>query len=233
MKLSACRFNHPIMHRVESSRFLPLTSTFIAPRRAALIHVEGTFRDNEHTVIGRQLHDHADVPGYEKAAGTEVLRALPVWSRRLGLSGKCDIVEVNLKRPFELKKSRFSPRNINSLYPVEYKKGKRRKFDNDDAQLCAQALCLEEMFRLDIPRGAIFHARSKRRREVEFTKELRRLTEQAIEAVHRLIEEEMVPQAVHKPQCSECSLFDHCLPEITSAPPTLALAYQEVFDISE
>ena len=200
------------------------------PRRAALIHVEGVFSDNEHTVIGSQFHEHADAPGYEKAAGAEVLRALPVWSRRLELSGKCDIVEVKLKDPSKRGKPRFSPGNINSLYPVEYKKGKRRKFDNDDAQLCAQALCLEEMFGLDIPRGAIFHASSKRRREVEFTENLRRLTEQAIEAAHRLIEEETVPQAVHKPPCSECSLFDHCLPEITGAPPTLARAYRDVFD---
>ena len=198
-------------------------------RRAALIHVEGTFTDNEHTVIGSQLHELAHVPGYEKVAGREVLRALPVWSCRLGLSGKCDIVEVKLKNLSRLKKSRFSPGNIDSLYPVEYKKGRRRKFDNDDAQLCAQALCLEEMFGRDIPKGAIFHAKSKRRREVEFTEELRRLTEQVIGAMHRLIEQEMVPNAVHKPQCLECSLFDHCLPEITSVPPTLARAYQKVF----
>ena len=144
-------------------RTIPLSAInqyLYCPRRAALIHVEGTFSNNEHTVIGSQLHEHADVPGYEKAAGTEVLRALPVWSRRLGLSGKCDIVEVKLKGPSKLRTPRFFPENINSLYPVEYKKGKRRKFDNDDAQLCAQALCLEEMFGMDIPRGAIFHAKA-------------------------------------------------------------------------
>ena len=87
------------------------------------------------------------------------------------------------------------------------------------------------MFGLDIPKGAIFHARSKRRREVEFTENLRCLTEQAIEAIHWLIEEEKVPPAVHKPQCSECSLFDQCLPEITSVPPKLERVYREVFDI--
>ncbi len=188
------------------------------PRRAGLIQVEGTFTDNEHTLVGRQFHEQADVPGYEIVKGVTLLRALPVWSERLGLSGKCDIVE------------RYSD---GSLVPVEFKKGRRRKFDNDDAQLCAQALCLEEMFGLDIPRGAIFHASSKRRREVAFTDNLRCLTEQAIEAVHRLIEEETVPNAVHKPQCSQCSLFDHCLPEVTSSPPTLARAYRSVFDTAE
>ena len=202
-------------------RIIPLSAInqyLYCPRRAALIHVEGTFTDNEHTLIGSQLHEQADVPGYETVKGVTLLRALPVWSARLGLNGKCDIVE---RHP------------DGSLVPVEFKKGKRRKFDNDDAQLCAQALCLEEMFGLNIAKGAIFHARSKRRREVEFTEDLRCLTEQAIEAMHRLIEEEKVPPAVHKPQCSECSLFDHCLPEITSTPPKLERVYREVFDIVE
>ena len=198
---------------------LSLLNDFLyCQRRAALKAIEGWRGTNEHTVVGDSVHEQADVSGYETVKGVTLLRALPVWSDRLGLNGKCDIVE---RHP------------DGSLVPVEFKKGKRRKFDNDDAQLCAQALCLEEMFGLDISQGAIFHAKSKRRREVEFTQELRRFTEQAIEAVHRLIEEEAVPQAVHKPQCSECSLFDHCLPEITSAPPTLGRAYRAVFDTTE
>ena len=184
-------------------------------RRAALKAIEGWRGANVHTVLGYNVHERVDVSGYETAKGVTLLRALPVWSDRLLLNGKCDIVE------------RYPG---GSLVPVEFKKGKRRKFDNDDTQLCAQALCLEEMFGLDIPRGAIFHASSKRRREVEFTDELRRLTEQTVEAVHRLIEVEAVPQAVHKPQCSECSLFDHCLPEVTSAPPALVRASLDVFE---
>ena len=183
-------------------------------RRAALKAVEGWRGTNVHTVLGDSAHEQADVSGYETVGDVTLLRALPVWSDRLRLSGRCDIVE---RHP------------AGSLFPVEFKKGRRRKFDNDDAQLCAQALCLEEMFGQDIPRGAIFHASSKHRREVVFTEELRRLTEQAVEAVHRLVEAEAVPNAIHKPQCSECSLFDHCLPEITSAPYALARAYRDVY----
>ena len=195
---------------------LSLLNDFLyCQRRAALKAIEGWRGTNEHTVVGDSVHEQADISGYETVKGVTLLRALPVWSDRLGLNGKCDIVE---RHP------------DGSLVPVEFKKGRRRKFDNDDAQLCAQALCLEEMFRIDIHRGAIFHARSKRRREVEFTQDLRELTEQAIEAMHRLIEEESVPRAVYKPQCSECSLFDHCLPEITSAPRTLLQAGESVFD---
>ena len=202
-------------------RIIPLSAInqyLYCPRRAGLIHIEGLFTHNEHTVIGSRLHERADISGYETVRGVTLLRALPVWSDRLGLSGKCDVVERHAD---------------GSLVPVEYKKGRRRKFNNDDAQLCAQAFCLEEMFSREVPQGAIFHARSKRRREVEFTKELRRFTEEALEAVHQLIEEETVPQAVYKPQCSECSLFENYMPEITSSPPVIAQIGRGVFETTD
>jgi CRISPR-associated exonuclease Cas4 len=150
------------------------------------------------------------------AKGVKLLRALPVFSDRLGLSGKCDIVEVE--------------ENQKSLRPVEYKKGKRRQFENDDAQLCAQALCLEEMFGVAVGRGAVFHAASKRRREVEFTPELRKVTEDALTELHGLIASGSVPAAVFKPACEECSLFNICLPKMTSHPPGLARAARELFE---
>ena len=206
------------------------------PRRAALIHVEGIFEENEHTIRGDIAHEHADLPGYELAKGVTLLRALPVWSERLGLSGKCDIVEVHpvaaevtrltslLAQPSTpnsqtLTSAKSEPPHVGcykALIPVEYKKGRRRQFDNDDAQLCAQALCLEEMFGIVVDSGAVFHAASKRRREVEFTAELRHLTENAIAELHRLIEQAHVPSAVFKPACEECSLFDICLPKVTN-----------------
>ena len=198
------------------------------PRRAALIHVEGIFTDNAHTLIGRHNHEHADLPGYENIKGTQVWRALPVWSRTLGLSGKCVIVEVQFK-----KHARGSPKTIETLHPVEYKKGKRRQFDNDDAQLCAQALCLEEMFGIDIPAGAIFHNATQRRREVEFTDELRAKTKATITALHQLLETQLTPPAVLKPQCAECSLYENCLPEFTSQPTALAKANQELFTAND
>lgn len=168
-----------------------------------MIHVEGVFEDNHHTLRGDIVHEHADLPGYELAKGVTLLRALPVFSERLGLSGKCDIVE---QRPG------------GSLYPVEFKVGRRREFENDDAQLCAQALCLEEMFRLKIPHGAIFHAESKRRREVEFSADLRQRTEQGVAELRALLTAESVPPARYiEGRCEECSLFDICLPKATSA----------------
>jgi CRISPR-associated exonuclease Cas4 len=193
------------------------------PRRAALIHVEGIFRENQHTILGELAHEHADLPGYEVAKGVTLLRALPVWSERLGLSGKCDVVERHAD---------------GTLAPVEYKKGKRRAFQNDDAQLCAQAICLEEMFGRPIERGAVFHAASKRRREVEFTTELRALVERSLAELRGLLDPQpspggpssgeapislpgplnpqRAPPAVFRPACEECSLFEICLPKAAS-----------------
>lgn len=184
--------------------FLPLSllNDFLyCNRRAALKIVEGWRSANEHTNRGDIVHEHADLAGYEVVKGATLLRALPVWSEQLGLNGKCDIVEQ---------------RSDGSYFPVEFKLGKRRQWQNDDVQLCAQAICLEEMFAISVPRGAIFHADSKRRREVEFTPELRAGTMDAASQLHQLLASGRVPPAVFKPACEECSLFDHCLPKATS-----------------
>lgn len=201
-----------------------LNQYLFCPRRAALIHVEGIFKDNQHTLRGDIVHEHADLAGYEVAKGVTLLRALPVWSERLGLSGKCDIVE---QRP------------DGSWFPVEFKLGKRRQWENDDVQLCAQALCLEEMLGMTIPRGAVFHAESKRRREVEFTHDLRSRTEHAIDEVHALLSPvdthsrpqapSRIPPAVFKPACEECSLFEICLPKATCVENRAGRLCRELF----
>jgi len=136
-------------------------------------------------------------------------------STNLSKPGKVATAELFGEAPNTTREARALPA-ITKLVPVEYKKGKRRQFDNDDAQLCAQALCLEEMFGIVVDSGAVFHATRKRRREVEFTAELRHLTENAIAELHRLIEQAHVPSAVFKPACEECSLFDICLPKVTN-----------------
>jgi CRISPR-associated exonuclease Cas4 len=191
-----------------------LNDYLYCPRRAGLKIIEGWRAENEHTVRGDIVHEHADLPGYEVAKNVTLLRALPVFSERLALSGKCDVIERHAD---------------GSLLPVEYKKGKRRQFENDDAQLCAQALCLEEMFSVTVPRGAVFHAESKRRRDVIFTPELRTLTEQAITELRRLMDTEQAPPAQFKPACEECSLFNICLPRVTSQPAALHRASTELF----
>ena len=118
---------------------------------------------------------------------------------RYGLAGKADIVEMRDGEPI----------------PVEYKKGRRRRFENDDIQLCAQALCLEEMFMTEVSVGYVYHAASRRRREVLFDWRLRAETERTIKAVRQLLAEGRVPPAELKPRCDGCSLRAICMPELT------------------
>lgn len=216
MRSTPCFTGYPFADRAPSEPLsLSLLNDFLyCPRRAALKAVDGCWGENVHTVKGELAHEHADLPGYEVAKGVKLLRALPVFSERLRLSGKCDIVERN---------------GDGALCPVEYKKGPTRKFINDDVQLCAQALCLEEMFGKPAPRGAVFHAASKRRRDVEFTPQLRKTTEEAVSALHLLVNAETIPQAVFKPACEECSLYEICLPKLTSRPGGLAQAAKRLF----
>jgi CRISPR-associated exonuclease Cas4 len=180
-----------------------LNQYVFCPRRCALMHIDGIWADNEHTTLGSLLHNHTDTSGYETDGDVKLLRALPLYSLRYGLTGKADIVEVRGGVPL----------------PVEYKKGRRRQFDNDDIQLCAQAFCLEEMFGVSVPEGAIYHATSKRRRKVLFAAALRQETEQTITAVRRLLVSVRVPPAELKPRCSGCSLRPMCLPELTGRRP--------------
>jgi CRISPR-associated exonuclease Cas4 len=175
-------------------------------RRCALIHIEGVFIENVYTLEGSLAHQATDTPGYESAAGVRVVRALPLYSKRLRLVGKADIVEFRGEVP----------------YPVDYKRGKRKKWVNDDVQLCAQGMCLEEMLGCPVPRGAVFHAQSRRRREVEFTASLRAATMAAIERLRRLWTGRIVPRAEVKPQCEGCSLREICLPELAGGCSALA-----------
>jgi CRISPR-associated exonuclease Cas4 len=165
------------------------------PRRAFLIHVEGVFIDNEHTVLGDLAHEHVDFPGYEQRAGWRLLRALLLFSDKLGLSGKADLVEVRYA-PFESQISNPKsemPLRVIAARPVEYKKGPKRSFDNDKVQLCAQALCLEEMFGVTVDAGAIFYAQSQRRSDVPFDDALRTRTLSSISDLRSLISDSASP----------------------------------------
>jgi CRISPR-associated exonuclease Cas4 len=177
------------------------------PRRCALMQIEGIWADNEHTILGSAAHQNIDLSGYEVDRGVRIVRSLPVFSVSLGIAGIADVVE-------------FHP---DKIVPVEYKKGRRRRFQNDDIQVCAQAMCLEEMFSCLIERGFVFHAASKRRREVICNQTLRSVVRESIEGVRRLIAESKVPAAHLRPQCDGCSLHQICLPELTDPENLLRL----------
>ncbi|MBC7369744.1 MAG: CRISPR-associated protein Cas4 [Undibacterium sp.] len=193
------------------ARPLPLSALnhyLYCERRAYLIHAERVFVDNEHTLLGNLAHAAVDTPGYEHRAGWELLRALPLFSDTLGLSGKADLVEI--------RRDPTDSARIAEARPVEYKKGPARRWANDHVQLCAQALCLEEMFGLRIDAGLIFHVASALRTEVAFDDALRALTVATLSNLRSQISNPTAPPAQLKPQCDGCSLRGICMPEATT-----------------
>ena len=168
------------------------------PRQWALIHLEQAWAENRLTAEGRLLHDRADLPGQVRRHQVRTIRGLTLLSRRLRLTGRADVVE-------------FRP----EPYPVEYKRGKRKPTDCDLVQLCAQALCLEEMLAVSVPRGAIFYGEPRRRVDVEFSPALRARTEELAATMHRLYEARETPPALFGKHCGNCSLVDRCLPSAT------------------
>ena len=168
------------------------------PRQCGLIHLEQAFEDNIHTARGQAVHHLVDTPGYEIKSGVRVERALPVWSDRHNLIGKADLVE-------------FHPDG--SIYPVEFKHGAKRQKLHDDIQLAAQAMCLEDMLGRPVPKGAIFHASSHRRREVVITPALKQLVIETADAIRAMLAAGKLPPPVNDARCKECSLKDICQPE--------------------
>jgi CRISPR-associated exonuclease Cas4 len=199
--------------RVDEPDPIPLSALqhwCYCPRQCALIHVEQVFAENLHTLRGQAVHKQVDAPGVETRAGLRVERALPIWSDRLGLIGKADVVEFEAD---------------GTPYPVEYKVGSRAKAAwiaaCDDLQLAAQALCLEEMTGKPVPAGALFYAKSKRRRVVAIDAALRRRVEEAVAAVRALLATTVLPAPTLDARCEKCSLADICQP---AAPLPTAVA---------
>jgi CRISPR-associated exonuclease Cas4 len=167
------------------------------PRQCALIHVEQVFDENLYTLRGKRVHERAHDPEGALEDGVRIERGLSLFSERLGLVGKADVVEF---------------RAGGTPYPVEYKSGPRRGSRHDDVQLCAQAMCLEEMMGCGVPRGAVYHYASRRRREVVFDERLRSLTVEIVREVRRVLTTATVPPPVADARCPKCSLFDACMP---------------------
>jgi len=172
------------------------------PRQCGLIHMAQVWSENLHTQKGRREHDRVDVPEYELKAGVRIERALPVWSEKLGMTGKCDVVEFHAD---------------GVVYPVEYKHGPRKKGLHDDIQLCAQAVCLEEMLNVTIKEGAIYHVKSRRRRKVSLDDSLRLKLRETVQSVQAMIASQIVPQPEFGKHCAQCSLQEICMPNVRNA----------------
>lgn len=176
-------------------------------RQAALIHLERLWAENRFTAEGDVLHAVADKGGHRKARGVRRVMALPLACRRLNLTGTADLVE-------------FLPGPAGeTAFPIEYKRGKPKMHRADEVQLCAQALCLEEMTGRPVPQGALFYGQTKRRVTVPFDADLRALTEStAAELAAVLASRRTPPPTPHRSRCRACSLLDLCRPEAIRRP---------------
>jgi CRISPR-associated exonuclease Cas4 len=196
-----------------------LNDLLFCERRCAMHRIESVWIENVHTLEGTHAHQRADrAVEWVVGPGVRAVHGLLLRCQRLRLVGKADIVEFRRRSD-----------GLAEPYPVEYKRGRRRKWDNDDVQLCAQALCLEEMLGAPVPAGAIFHVKSKRRREVPFTPQLRQKTEEAAERLHKLIAAGVTPPPVLKPRCSGCSLKDLCMPELLERNQRVRVYHRRLF----
>lgn len=172
------------------------------PRQCALIHLEQIWSENGYTAEGREMHERVDDGKTSYRSGVRVTRSELLRSAVLGVSGVADVVEWHKLN------------NHEEPFPVEYKRGKPKQHDADKIQLCAQAICLEEMLSLHIPSGALFYGQTKRRLDVDFDSALRENTLRAAEGVHDLFRNGITPPPDPGPKCKLCSLNEECMPNV-------------------
>ena len=171
------------------------------PRQFALIHIEQAWAENQFTAHGRLLHERVDSYESEQRGDLRSERSISVLSTRLRVRGKLDLLEL-------------SGKSVKSYLPVEYKRGKSKAEDWERIQLCAQALCLEEMREIHIDSGALWYWQVRKREAVQFDEALRAVTQQTIEDAHALMASGETPvPTIHKQRCRACSLLDLCEPE--------------------
>lgn len=186
------------------------------PRQCALIHLEGIWDENKLTAEGRLIHDNPHSPLSESESGLRIARSLRLHSFRLGLVGQADVVEFRQLPEtcqggvlLDGTDGKWQP------FPVEYKRGSPKRNYCDVIQLCAQAICLEEMLAVKINKGALFYHRPRRRQKVDFTDQLRKKTEALALKLHELFTSGGTPQARYEKKCRSCSLLDVCMPKVT------------------
>jgi CRISPR-associated exonuclease Cas4 len=203
------------MDKQEPIMVSALNHYLYCPRRCGLVHVEQVWSENLYTMRGRDVHENVDVTSSHVLEGVRYERALPLWSKRLGLTGKADLVEFHGETP----------------YPVEYKSGRHKKFTNDYTQLCAQAVCLEEMLGVAVDKGALYWHGSRERQEVIITDAMRKQLEDVVVAVRTMIAERRVPPPVNDKRCEDCSLREACLPHVSGNSAKNKRALKELFAV--
>lgn len=199
------------------------------PRRCALVHVEGAWTENVQTAEGRSLHQRVHEAPSETVGGVRIARGLRLCSRELGLFGVADVVEFLPTESHDECTVALPGSDLRwTVFPVEYKRGRRKSEMSYAVQLCAQALCLEEMLGGMIPAGALYHGQSRRRQQISFDAILRTRTWNRAHELHRLIQSGVVPEPVHGPKCRYCSLASKCMPKLTPARSARSYIAREV-----
>ena len=184
------------------------------PRQCALIHLEHVWDENVYTMRGRDVHERVDEASSHETAGVRVERALPIWSKRLNLTGRADVVEFHDGVP----------------YPVEYKSGRHRRGHHEELQLCAQAVCLEEMLNMKVDKGALYWHGSRERKEVVLTEALKIKVGEIAAAVHEMLVARHMPPPVNDKRCEDCSLREACLPHVAGNISKNKMAVKELFE---
>lgn len=172
------------------------------PRQCGLIHVEDAWQENLFTVRGNILHEKVDTNTYETRGNVKTVRGLRIHSKRLGIVGRCDVVEFSQDKNGNEK-----------ILPVEFKSGKPKENISDKVQLCGQVLCLEEMISTNIYQAAFFYGKIRRRVNINIDETLRSQTEEVISSVHNLVSNKLIPSAEYTSKCRSCSLINLCQPK--------------------
>ncbi|MGO0060388.1 CRISPR-associated protein Cas4 [Brevibacillus fluminis] len=196
-------------------------------RQWALIHVEQQWQDNVLTTQGQQIHRRVDDDGFDETRGDlRIVRSMPVVSEKLRIRGIADMVEfrrVNEKTDESVELD--GREGFWTVVPIEYKRGKPKSDDRDIVQICAQAICLEEMLKVTIHTGIIYYAETRRRERIEFSNELRRRVESLVTSMRHYYSEAITPRAVYNKHCQQCSLFEICQPKLSSVGAKSAADY--------
>lgn len=186
-------------------------------RQCALIHIERLWEENYFTAEGRVMHERAHQGPSESRPEVRIARGLRLVSHRLGLQGQADVVEFYSGSARGPRAAEGGPPSaFDTIIPIEYKRGKPKAHRADEVQLCAQALCLEEMLGASIEHGCLFYGKTKRRLDVNFDQELRALTVSLNDRLHAMIAEGQTPPPVFESKkCGACSLIDVCVPRLS------------------
>ncbi len=187
------------------------------PRQAGLILLEDGYADDAATVRGTVLHERVHEPGEEVRAGVRTLRALPVWSDALGLTGVCDVVEIY---------------DDGRIVPIEHKSGDYQPGGPAEVQLAGQAMCLEEMFKTSVSEGAIFSAASRRRHRVVIGPALRQRVTSSAQNVQAIMVQERLPPPASDRRCRRCSMNHTCLPKVIAGQRAFASTAATLFTAS-